>query len=138
MSVPSFRPGVRLSQLDCVVLAIAAVAAVGAWQIQWWLGFVFGYVTGHFFLFCNIVRMSRAMELAWAGVFVALAGSTIVAESPGWSLTVLVSLVTTLVLVIIEMRRPSYHGIAWQQINPNLKGWWEEHVGKSHQPTGIE
>jgi hypothetical protein len=29
------------------------------------------------------------------------------------------------VLVIFEMRKPSYHGVFWRRVNPNLRQWWE-------------
>jgi hypothetical protein len=75
---------------------------------------------GHFFLFCNVFRVSRAPELVWAGVFLALAGSTIALGVPGWPATVAASLATTVVVVTLEMRKPSYHGIGWRRINPTL------------------
>ncbi len=101
-----------------------------AWQWTWWVGFVIAFVVAHFFLFCNIFRMSRPLELVWAAAFVAAAGGTVVTETPGWGVTVVGSLIVTVLVVAIEMRRPSYHGIAWQQLNPKLPEWWEAHIAK--------
>ena len=42
-----------------------------------------------FFLFCNMGRISRPLELIWAGVFISLAGTTISFEMLGWLVTVL-------------------------------------------------
>lgn len=99
-------------------------------MIVWWWGFVLAFVLGHFFLFCNVVRMARPLELLWGGVFVTLAGATIVLETPGWLLTVLLSLVVTGVVVVVEMRKRSYHGVGWQWVNPGLPVWWESRSAK--------
>jgi len=44
---------------------------------------------------------------------------------PGWPITTSVSLVVTLVVVVLQMRKPSYHGLGWQRINPGLRSWWD-------------
>lgn len=125
MPHPSFAPGFRLSMLDVVVLLAGSVGAV---VLGGWLGFVVGFVVGHFFLFCNVVRMARPLELAWAAVFVVLAGATAATEHPGWLATASVSLLVTLAVVMVEVRKPSYHGVGWRRINPGLPAWWEAHV----------
>src|SRR6185503_16949754 len=99
-------------------------------SVTWWWGFVPAFVVLHFFLFCNVFRIARPLELAWAVVFVALAGATIVVDQPGWIVTTAVSLVATVIVIALEMRKPSYHGIAWQKINPGLPQWWEANVAK--------
>lgn len=96
-------------------------------MVNWSWGFVIAFVLGHFFLFCNVVRMARPLELAWAGVFVALAAATIMLDTPGWLVTASVSLAATVVVVMVETRKPSYHGVGWQRINPGLPAWWESH-----------
>lgn len=122
---PAFAPGFRLSALDVFILAIGGVAALALAMVVWWWGFVVGFVLGHFFLFCNVVRLARPLELAWAGVFLALAAGTVALGVPGWPVTASVSLVATVVVVRVEMRKPSYHGLAWQWINPGLSAWGE-------------
>jgi hypothetical protein len=128
MPAPQFNPGFRLSTVDIAVIIIGTILSVCLWQQTWWIGFIVAFVTSHFFLFCNIVRMARPLELAWSAIFVILAGATITSESPGWPITIAVSLAATVVVVLLEMRKPSYHGIAWQRINPGLPAWWEVNV----------
>jgi len=123
-----FSPGFRLSLIDVVVLIAGSVGAVLLWSITWWWGFVVAFVIAHFFLFCNIVRASRPLELCWAGVFIVLASGTITLEIPVWPVTIAASLMATILVVMIEMRKPSYHGIGWQIVNPALHSWWEAHV----------
>ena len=119
-----FAPGFRLSVRDVVVIVIGAVAAVWLASMEPWWGFIVAFVVAHFFLFCNVVRMARSLELAWAATFLALASSTLLTQSPAWPVTAAVSLAVTVVVVVLQMRKPSYHGLGWQRINPGLREWW--------------
>lgn len=125
---PTFAPGARLSALDVSVIVVTAVVAVYLSSITWWWGAGLAFVVGHFFLFCNIVRMARPLQLVWATAFTALAAMTILSGSPSPAATAGLSLLVTLVVVVIELRKPSYHGLGWQTINPNLPNWWDQHV----------
>ena len=89
------------------------------------MGLIVGFAVGHFFLFCNVFRVARSLELAWSTLFVLLAGSTIVTERPGWPITLSISLVATLLVIVAQVRKPAYHGIAWQRFNPKLIEWWD-------------
>lgn len=126
MTTPPFQPGFRISATDIAVLVAGAIGSFLAAQAEWWMSLVIGFAVGHFFLFCNVFRVARPLELAWATLFVALAGSTITTEMPGWSITIATMLVATLVVVVLQLCKPSYHGIAWKRINPDLPHWWEE------------
>jgi len=125
MPNPEFRPGFRFSLLDALILAAGAFGSWFLWPRSWWLGFVIAFVVGHFFLFCNVFRLSRSLEFIWAGVFLALMRFTVVSGHPTWPTTAVLSLVMTTVVVGIELRRPSYHGVGWSRINPNLPQWWD-------------
>ena len=122
-----FSPGFRLSKTDVLVLLIAAIssAAVGSTDIgvDRVIAFVIAFVVCHFFLFCNVFRISRPLELVWAGVFLVLGVCTIFFSTPAWPATFLLAFVVTIIVVLIEMRKPSYHGILWQRINPRLRDW---------------
>jgi hypothetical protein len=126
----AFAPGFRLSVFDGFVLLGGVAGIIVLSMIVWWWGFVLGFVLGHFFLFCNVVRMARPLERFWGGAFVALAGATIVLETPGWLVTALLSLVLTGIVVVVMMRKPSYHGVGWKWINPGLPAWWESRMVK--------
>src|ERR1700740_2599945 len=120
-----FAPGFRLSALDVLVLLLGVPGALWLGSLTWWWGFVVAFVLAHFFLFCNVIRMARPLELAWALVFVILAGWTIAVGQPGWLLTALGALLMTVVVVLVELRKPSYHGVGWQWLNPGLPTWWQ-------------
>lgn len=117
--------------LDVIILAGGVTAAFALATVAWWWGFAVGFVLGHFFLFCNVVRMSRPLEIAWAAVFVVLGTATVALDTPGWRATVSVSLVATVVVVIVQMCMPTYHGLGWQWINPELPNSWESWKSQS-------
>lgn len=124
-----FSPGFRLSTIDFLVLLVATAVSVEMGIMHDWIGGVIAFVVCHFFLFCNIFRISRPLELVWAGVFLVLAVCSVLFARPGWIATYGLSLVITVIVVAIEMRKPSYHGIWWQRINPGLREWWETNAG---------
>ena len=119
-----FRPGFRCSALDAVVLAAGILASFTMGLQGGWMSFVIPYVVGHFFLFCNVFRIARRSELLWAVVFVALALLTISSGRPGWPATIAISFTVTVVVIGLALRRPSYHGIGWRRLNPELHSWW--------------
>lgn len=130
MQQAAFAPGFRLSVSDMLVLIVGTGGALALGSMVWWWGFVVGFAVGHFFLFCNVVRMARPLELLWAGVFVALAVATITLGVPAWPLTAASSLLVTALVVVLQLRSPSYHGLGWQRINPGLPVWWAAQSGQ--------
>ena len=131
MNHPTVSPGFRLSMLDSVVLVVGASATAGLAFVVTWAAFVVAFVVVHFFLFCNVFRISRSLELAWGALFILLSATTLLTDQPGWLMTAVFSLVATAFVVILEMRKPSYHGVGWQCLNPGLPDWWESNLGKS-------
>jgi hypothetical protein len=135
MPSATFHPGLRFSAWDALVLVAGGVGVGVLATYAGWMAFVVGFTVGHFFLFCNVVRLSRARELLWAGVFVSLCAGTIVGEIPGWPWTVAIALAVTVAVVLSEMRQPSYHGVGWRTINPQLPAWWEARCGEAGRVT---
>ena len=127
MTTSTFRPGFRLSAVDVAVIVAGLIGAFFAAQVQWWMGAVIMFVVGHFFLFCNVLRAARPLELGWAGCFLALAIATMTSGKPAWPVTFAVSSLATLVVLMLQLRSVSYHGVGWQRINPKLPQWWETH-----------
>jgi hypothetical protein len=124
MPSPEFKPGFRFSRFDALLLVLGTLGASFACLKTQWFGFVIAFVVVHFFLFCNVFRISRGLEYLWASVFVALTRFTVVSGHPAWTTTVLLSLSAALLVVGLELRKPSYHGIGWSRINPHLRRWW--------------
>lgn len=82
-------------------------------------------VVGNFFLFCNVFRVARALELIWAGFALVLTVTTAVTGFPNWPLTAVCCGLATALVIVYEMKKPSYHGVGWRTINPDLKTWWD-------------
>jgi hypothetical protein len=81
-------------------------------------------VVGHFFLFCNLVRMRRALELIWAIAFLAVAlGRPLALGELRAAAALLAIAPLTAVLVAIEVRSARYHGAAARRLNPLLDAW---------------
>jgi hypothetical protein len=119
-----FRPGFRLSEIDVGVLILGILASILLARFDESFAVILLFTVAHFFLFCNVLRMSRPLELAWAALFVLLAGSTVRTGFPPWSYTFSAMLAVTIILAVVQILRPSYHGVFWRQFNPNLPQWW--------------
>jgi hypothetical protein len=118
--------------MDVGFLMLGVCAAVLLARLDERLGLTLLFVFAHFFLFCNVLRMSRPLELILAALFVLLAGSTFYFDLPPWNYTVAVMLVVTLILAFVQILQPSYHGVFWRKINPNLEQWGA--VREGHKP----
>lgn len=126
-----FRPGLRLSKGDVVVLAVGGICSLALWDMADLMSMSILFTLAHFFLFCNVLRMCRLYEMIWAVLFIFFASQTIAVNIPGWTDTVLIMLGVTATLSVLQLRQPSYHGILWQRINPDLPCWWAEHQAKA-------
>jgi hypothetical protein len=126
--IPKFAPGFRLSLRDAIVLVVGIGSSIALGKIFWPASLIIAVASGHFFLFCNVFRISRRLELIWAGIFIVLSGATILAEFPEWAVTIAISICATVAVVICETRKPSYHGVGWRRINPHLKSWWDSNL----------
>jgi len=133
VSSPKFAPGFRLSLRDFFVLVVGIGGSVALYKTFWQASLIIIFATGHFFLFCNVFRISRRLELIWAAIFVLLAGGTIMANFPGWFATLILSFCITVVVVVREMKKPSYHGVGWRKVNPHLKSWWDSKFANEFQ-----
>ena len=101
-------------------------------QLVWWIGLIVGLAVGHFFLFCNVFRVARPLELAWSALFVVLVGTTISVDQPARSATLGIALIGTLWVIVAQVRKPSYHGMAWKRFNPRLLDGWEAQGNGRH------
>ena len=116
--------------MDVGILIAGISASVLLARFDERFGMVLLFVLTHFFLFCNVLRMSRSYELLWAVLFVLLAGSTFYFSFPLMHYTLSVMLVVTVTLSTVQIMQPSYHGVLWRQVNPNLKQWWDANEGR--------
>jgi hypothetical protein len=62
-------PGIEVSRRDAAVLVLAGLVVWVSWNIHREFAFAVAFVVGHFFLFCNVLRIGRKHELIWAVLF---------------------------------------------------------------------
>ena len=121
----SFQPGIRLGASDLMMLAAAGAFAWWAYDnMGVWLTKVTAFVVVNFFLFSNVFRVNRTLELMWTIVFVCLAAARLRMGLLEWSTIFAISGALTIAMILIEMRKPSYHGMGWETLNPGLRDWW--------------
>jgi hypothetical protein len=120
--------GFRFFPTDAAVLGVLAVAAIVLRQIDnplWWILIV---VVGHFFLFCNIVRIRRSFELLWGGLFIANIAACLWFGKLGSTGVLCVQLPITAGLVFTEFRSARYHGVLARRTNPRLNDYLEGRI----------
>ncbi len=105
------RPGFRFSRVDALVLVAGAVLTVVLWPAMGSLALVVPVALAHFFLFCNVFRVRRGVELLWAGVFMANFAAWGLLGRFSWVRVLLTQLPVTLTILVVEVRHPRYHGI---------------------------
>ncbi|MBF0410174.1 MAG: hypothetical protein HQM10_22710 [Candidatus Riflebacteria bacterium] len=119
-----FKPGFQISIFDAFFLLAVISAGVIVSDTEFWYGFSAGYIVSNFFLFCNVFRIARSSELIWTFIFMVFALFAN-ADHVSWTTAIIVSFSSTVFLVFHETRKPSYHGIFWAKLNPNLPEWWK-------------
>lgn len=128
-----FNPGFRISVQDIVVLVVGTIGSFLVAQVELMFGLAIAFSIVNFFLFCNVFRIPRQLELTWAAIYLFLIGSTMTSQQPGWFFSFGLSVAVTLVVVVFQMRQPSYHGIGWKQLNPQLPTWWQAQENCSNE-----
>lgn len=108
---PSRAPGARLAVSDLGVIAGGVAATLWLRGLVPELAWLPAFVLGHFFLFCNLVRLRTRRELTWCAVFVAnFLGHVALGRLEGASVLAWQAPLT-LALVGLEVRSPGYRGI---------------------------
>ena len=123
MPAAAFRPGFRFSILDGAVLVCGGFGAVAVARVSIEFAVLAVVAVFHFFLFCNVFRVSRPLELLWSAFFLACVGVRALADVP-WSILGGAVLAATVIVVWRQALKESYHGVLWRWLNPELPAWW--------------
>lgn len=126
MFEPAHRPrtwGFRFFATDAVVIGVLAAAAIVLHQIENPLSWILIVVAGHFFLFCNIVRIRRTFEVVWAGLFISNIAAWLWFAELSWIRVLCVQLPITACLIFAETRSARYHGVLAPRTNPRLNDY---------------
>ena len=105
------RRGFRCSPADALIIVLCIVGTLLLLPVLGAIVYVAPITLGHFFLFCNVVRMRRSYELIWAAVFALnVVAWTSLAEL-SWPWVLITQTPVTCVLVLCECRSGDYHGV---------------------------
>lgn len=113
--------GLRFGPGDASFLLICAIATVLLWQSLPQLAPIVPLACGAFFLFCNVFRIARKLELIWAGLLLLNVGALLALNAFSWLLILGIQIPLTGIVLWIEIRSPRYHGIFATQLNPHLQ-----------------
>jgi hypothetical protein len=103
--------GLRFSRFDAAVLLVSVIVTAAVWHLPTNPGVIVLTVVGHFFLFCNIVRLRRSFELVWAVSYVTLTFGTIALGWMSWLVPLAAVTPVTLALIAAEVRSIRHHGV---------------------------
>jgi hypothetical protein len=117
LALPTGRTyGFRFSVADGFVLVASGLASWPAYRALGEQALMLPLVLGHFFLFCNVFRVRRNYEYIWAAAWVVNCGAWLFSGSFTWWGVLAVQSPLTVVLIVLEMRSPEYHGILWRRL----------------------
>ena len=112
--------GFRLSNTDVIVIVAAAIVGVAGFWPPFAFSLFVPFVVGHFFLFCNIFRIRRMPELIWAAMFLLNTGAWMSVGHINVLWICGTQLPVTVLILLNELRVPTYHGIFARRINPRI------------------
>ena len=108
--------GFRLSVADGLILVAGGLASWPTYRTLGEHALMLPLVLGHFFLFCNVFRIRRNYEYIWAAVWVVNYCAWLFSGSFTWWGVLAVQSPLTVLLIVLEIRSPEYHGILWRRL----------------------
>jgi hypothetical protein len=109
--------GFRFSLADLAAIAVCALATWAMWPLLDTMAAAFPIVLGHFFLFCNIFRVPRLLELLWGAVFLINFAARLSLGRFAWSAVLWTQLPFTLVVILTAIFQKDYHGIGYKLVS---------------------
>ncbi len=120
--------GFRFSIADTFALIAFAISALllnKSGSDLWWLLLI---AAGHFFLFCNILRLIRRLELIWAVLFILNLGIWFCLQRLTGPRVLLCQLPVTFIVILVALKATRYHGIFAKRLNPRLNAYLEGRI----------
>ena len=122
--------GARLMPWDIPAALACALATAWAWPFMGTFSLLGPLVLGHFFLFCNVFRVRRSLELVWSALFLTNAAVCVgLFAIDALPYMALAQLPFTAIVIGFEVRDWRYHGIFADHINPDLTRYVEWRSG---------
>lgn len=105
------KSGFRFSVVDAIAIIGCAAVTVAVRKPLGDLAWLLPITLAHFFLFCNVFRVHRYFELAWAGLFITNVVAWTLAGCFSWSSVLAVQTPITLIGIVASLCSANYHGI---------------------------
>lgn len=105
------KSGFRFSAVDAIAIVGCAAITAAVRKPLGDLAWLLPITLAHFFLFCNVFRVHRYFELAWAGLFIANVLAWVLAGGFCWSSVLAVQTPITLIGIAASLCSSNYHGI---------------------------
>ena len=114
-----------------MVLVLGAFVSIVLGALMPLLGVMSAMVVMHFFLFCNVLRLPQRLELTWSAGFIVFSASALLYGVPPWPVWLGLVMTLTIIVTLLGIRLPSYHGVFRQFFNPNLSRQARQQAAKS-------
>jgi hypothetical protein len=114
--------------MDATALAVLAGIVITLHYFGSSLWWSVAIVAVHFFLFCNIFRMTRRRELIWVAIFVVNVGFWILLGQLNWFNVLACQLPLTTGVIAWEVRAARYHGVFADRLNGRLADYIDGRV----------
>lgn len=116
--MPLFRHpshGFRLSPSDLIILILGLGASIFGRDFLADYAVLPAFVVLHFFLFCNVFRIARNLELIWTAVFIVnfFVTTTLLGKPPLIAMAAQIPI--TIAVIAREIMHLRYHGIFAKQ-----------------------
>lgn len=104
------RRGFRIMWWDPVVMLVCAALVWAGWELLGPWTLLAPYVLGSFFLFCNVFRVRRDLELLWGVTFVANV-ALCMRWAPSLGAILGTQSMVTVLVIARTLRSPGYRGV---------------------------
>lgn len=129
--------GFQFFATDAAAIAAFASLAMIFWHFGSPLSWILLTTATHFFLFCNVFRIVRRRELIWAATFIINIGLWTWLNKLSIAPVLLCQLPITTLLILMDVRSSTYHGIFASRLNPVLNDYLKA-ADNQYQPPNNE
>jgi hypothetical protein len=115
------RTGFRFSVADLVAIIVCVAITLALRKPLGDFTLLFPITLGHFFLFCNVFRIRRYLELTWAVLFITNIVLWTFTGHFSWLHVLATQTPVTMLAITVSLCSKDYHGIgtAWIQKKVN-------------------
>jgi hypothetical protein len=124
----NWRPpaGFRFAWTDGIAIIACALTTRIAWPYLGDLSLLFPFVLAHFFLFCNVFRIRRSLELFWSAAFLIVCVIWLRTGHFTLAHVFWTQLPISLLVIAIGFCQRDYHGVGYKHVSLGRRPWRKE------------